>query len=361
MNLCSRFAPYESFWINILQHETYPTGLAYIKEIGFKQQSSTTTDYSFDIPAHLFSATENSCNVIDWLLGVFAIYIARINGDCELNIGLHDARLHEDIAGFATFFAEILPFQLSLSLENTVEEVVAQVGKARRLFSEKGTYARDMIMRNASLRNLSRFPSMQRWPIIVSIGDETPCVISDAVIHLLISSDGTRCVWRYSVEHSSPVLIERISTQFLTLLENSRLQRTAEIGGLSLLTNAEKQCVLHDWNATTVEYAKYLCMHELFELNASKHPAATALIFENKSLTYQELNEQANQLAHYLLQLPSPTGAFVGLCMDRSIEMLVGLLAIFKAGAAYVPLDPGYPASRLEYMLNDSGVNIILT
>ncbi len=361
MNLCSRYAPYESFWVNLLQHETYPTGLAYIREIGFKQQSSKIVEHSFDIQAHLFSTSENSYNTIDWLLSVFVIYIARINGDCELNIGLRDTRLHKDIADFATFFAEILPFQLSLCLDNTVEEVVAQVSQARRLLSEKGTYARDMIMRNASLRNLSRFPSMQRWPIVVSIGDEASNVTSGALIHLLIANDGTRCTWTYHVDHISSALIERISTQFLTLLEQSRIQRATKAGALPLLTNDEKQCVLHDWNATTVEYSKHLCMHELFELNASKHPAAIALIFENKSLTYQELNEKANQLAHYLLQLPIQTGSFVGLCMDRSIEMLVGLLAIFKAGAAYVPLDPGYPASRLEYMLNDSGVNIILT
>lgn len=361
MNLCSRYAPYETYWANVLQHEKYPTGLAYVREPGFKQQSNQKADHAVDVPAHLFSASENSCNTIDWLLGAFAIYLARINGDCELNIGLHDAKLHKDIADFAPFFAEILPLQLSLNLDNTVEQVVAQVSQARLLLGEKGTYARDMVMRNASLRNLSRFPSMQRWPIVVSIDDGTRGITSDALIHLLIANDGTRCTWAYNTNHISSALIERISMQFLTLLEQSRIQRATKIGVLPLLTNNEKQLVLHSWNATTVEYTRHLCMHELFELNAGKYPAAIALLFENKSLTYQELNEKANQLAHYLLQLPIRTGDFIGLCIDRSIEMLVGLLAIFKAGAAYVPLDPGYPRSRLEYMVNDSGVNIILT
>lgn len=361
MNLCSRYAPYETYWANVLQHEKYPTGLAYIREAGFKQQPGKTADHSFDIPAHLLSASENTCTTIDWLLSAFAIYIARINGDGELNIGLCDTRLHKDIADFATFFAEILPFQLSLSLDNSVEEVVAQVSQVRQLLSEKGTYARDMVMRNASLRNLSRFPSMQRWPIAVSIGNETPSVTSGALIHLLIANDGTRCTWTYNVDHISSVLIERISAQFLTLLEQSRIQRATKIGVLPLLTHDEKQRVLHDWNATAVEYTRHLCMHELFELNASKYATAIALMFESKSLSYKDLNEKANQLAHYLVQLPVQAGDFVGLCMDRGIEMLVGLLAIFKTGAAYVPLDPGYPASRLEYMLNDSGVKIILT
>jgi amino acid adenylation domain-containing protein len=361
MALCSRYAPYESFWVNLLQHETYPTGLAYIGEIGFEQQSSKTADHSFDIPAHLFSASENSCNAIDWLLSVFAIYIARINGDCELNIGLRDMKLHNHIAEFDTFFADTLPLQLSLNLESTVEDVVAQVSQTRSLLEEKGTYAHDMIMRYPLLRNLSRFPSMQRWPVVVSIGNEAQDNIGGALVHLTIANEGARCTWSYNAEHICSAMIERISTQFLTLLTQSIIQKSAKIGALPLLNDDEKQRVLHDWNATVVEYPHHLCMHELFELNVSKHPTATALIFENQSFTYQELNEKANQLAHYLLELPIQPGAFIGLCMDRSAEMLVGLLAIFKAGAAYVPLDPGYPASRLEYMLNDSGVDIILT
>lgn len=361
MDLCSQYAPFESFWVNVLQHEKYPTGFAYVTGIESNQLSAKTANYTLDVPSGLLGIHENSVNAIDWLLSVFAIYIARINGECELNIGLRDSGLLNGIAKFNPFFADTLPLQLSLSLDSTVNDVVAQVGQARRLLEEKGTYARDMIMRNPSLRNLSRFPSMQRWPVVVSIGNEVQGDPDGALIHLIIASDGTRCRWSYNAEHISSALIERVSTQFLTLLTHSITQRTERIGALPLLNDDEKQRVLRDWNATTVDYPQHLCMHELFELNASKHPTATALIFEKQSLTYQELNEKSNQLAHYLLALPIQPGAFVGLCMDRSIEMLVGLLAVFKAGAAYVPLDPGYPTSRLEYMLNDSGVDIILT
>lgn len=361
MNLCSRYAPYESFWVNLLRRETYPTGLAYIREIAIKQQSSKTADYSFSVPTDLFGDPKSSCNVIDWLLGVLAIYIARINGDGELNIGLHDARLHKDLAEFTEFFADILPLQLSLGFEKSVADIVAQVNCTRLLLGEKGTYARDMIMRNASLRNLSRFPSMQRWPIVVSIGDEASATNSNALIRLHIAGDGARCTWTYDANYIGPLLIERIATQFLTLLNVSVAQKHTNIGSLPLLTIAEKQRTLHDWNATRVEYARHLCIHELFELNAKRNPAAIALIFESSQLTYQELNEKANQLAHYLLQQQIQPGALVGLCVNRGIEMLVGLLAIFKSGAAYVPLDPGYPAPRLEYMLEDSGVNLILT
>lgn len=361
MNLCSQYAPYESFWVNVLQHEKFPTDFSYITRTGFNQVSTKAVNYFLDIPDNLFGIDVNGANSIDWLLGVFTIYMARINGECELNIGLRDVRLHNELNGFENFFADTLPLQLSLNLDNTVNEVVVQVGQARRSLEEKGTYARDMIMRNPSLRNLSRFPSMQRWPVVVSITDEVKDNIDGALIHFTIANDGTRCTWSYNAEQISSAMIERISTQFLTLLTQSILKSSEKIGVVPLLGDSEKKRVLHDWNATAVEYPRHLCMHELFELNASKYPTATALIFEDQSLTYQELNVKANQLAHYLLSLPIQPGAYVGLCMDRSIEMLVALLAVFKAGAAYVPLDPGYPASRLEYMINDSGIGIILT
>jgi amino acid adenylation domain-containing protein len=361
MNLCSQYAPYESFWVNILQQEQYPTGLAYVTDTGVNQASTKTANYSLDISSNLLVIPDNSFTKSDWLLSVFAIYMARINGDCDLNIGLRNTRLHNDIKELETFFANTLPLQLSLNLESTVEQVAAQVSQARSLLEKNGTYARDMVMRNPSLRNLSRFPSMQRWPVVVSVGNEIQNNLDGALLHLTIATDGTRCTWTYSAEHISSALIERMSTQFLTLLTHSVIQKSAKIGCLPLLNDDEKQRVLHDWNATAVNYPQQGCMHELFELNARKNPTATALIFENQSLTYQDLNEKANQLAQYLLALPIQPGAFIGLCMDRSMEMVVGLLAIFKAGAAYVPLDPSYPASRLEYMLNDSAVNIILT
>ncbi|MBE9217205.1 amino acid adenylation domain-containing protein, partial [Plectonema cf. radiosum LEGE 06105] len=129
---------------------------------------------------------------------------------------------------------------------------------------------------------------------------------------------------------------------------------------LSLLTESEQHQLLREWNNTEVEYP-LLCIHELFEAQVEKTPSNIAVIFEDQQLTYYELNAKANQLAHYLRSLGVKPEVLVGICLERSLDMVIGLLAILKAGGAYVPLDPNYPQERLAFMLEDSQVSILLT
>jgi len=128
-----------------------------------------------------------------------------------------------------------------------------------------------------------------------------------------------------------------------------------------LLSEAERRQVLEEWNATAADYPQDKCVHELFEAQAARSPGAIAVVHENAQLTYAELNAKANRLAHYLRTLGVQPDALVALCAERSLDMVVGLLAILKAGGAYVPLDPAYPAERLAYMLKDSAPVAVLT
>lgn len=130
---------------------------------------------------------------------------------------------------------------------------------------------------------------------------------------------------------------------------------------LPLLTEAERQQLLVDWNATTCTYPKQQCIHQLFEAQVERTPEAVALIFEEQQLTYRQLNERANQLAHYLQRLSVGLEMRVGLCIERSPEMVIGLLGILKAGGAYVPLDPVYPQERLAFMLEDAQPAVLVT
>src|SRR5579864_700606 len=116
-----------------------------------------------------------------------------------------------------------------------------------------------------------------------------------------------------------------------------------------------------EWNDTAASYPIDLCVHQLFEAQVERTPDAVALVYEDTHLTYRELNRRANQLAHYLLQLGVEHETLVGLRVERSLEMIVGLLGILKAGAAYVPLDPTYPPERLAFMLADARVSVLLT
>jgi non-ribosomal peptide synthetase component F len=119
-------------------------------------------------------------------------------------------------------------------------------------------------------------------------------------------------------------------------------------------TEAERHQLVIEWNDTKTDYAKNKGIHQLFEEQAEKTPNATAAVFEDQKLSYRELNQQANQLGHYLIKLGVGPEALVGICVERSFEMAVGMLGTLKAGAAYVPLDPSYPKQRLAFMLEDT-------
>jgi amino acid adenylation domain-containing protein len=127
------------------------------------------------------------------------------------------------------------------------------------------------------------------------------------------------------------------------------------------MTAAERRQLLVDWNDTRVDYPRDKCVHQLFEEQVERTPDARAVVFEDQSLSYGELNRRANQLAHYLRKLGVGPDVLVGVCMERSLEMVIGLLGILKAGGAYVPLDPEYPKERLRYMIDDAHAPVLLT
>lgn len=130
---------------------------------------------------------------------------------------------------------------------------------------------------------------------------------------------------------------------------------------LSLLAKGELHQLLIEWNNTQADYPKNKCIHQLFESQVEKTPDNVAVNFEEKQLTYRELNCRANKIAHYLQTLNVGPEVMVGICLERSLDLVIGLLGILKAGGAYVPLDPGYPQERLAFMLEDSQVPVLLT
>ncbi len=162
-----------------------------------------------------------------------------------------------------------------------------------------------------------------------------------------------------------PVAPERLCAMMHTALENliTALENAPDtaMGRIGVLPEAERRQVLYDWNATQADYPQYNCVHELFEAQVRDTPDAPAVVFEDQTLTYAELNARANRLAHYLRRSGVGPDVLVAICAERSLEMVVGLLGILKAGGAYVPLDPAYPADRLAYMLADAAPRVLLT
>lgn len=167
--------------------------------------------------------------------------------------------------------------------------------------------------------------------------------------------------FQYNTDLFKEETIERLSSHFTTLLEAIVKEPERRVSELPLLSAAEREQLLIEWNQTTKEYPQQRCIHELFEEQVERTPDAVAVVFEEQELTYGELNRRANQLAHYLRSLGVGPEVLVGLMVERSIEMVVGLLGILKAGGAYLPLDPEYPQQRLSFMLADAQLSILLT
>jgi non-ribosomal peptide synthetase component F len=165
----------------------------------------------------------------------------------------------------------------------------------------------------------------------------------------------------YDSERFEAGAMERLALHFEMLLAGIVAAPEQRLSEIEMLTAAERRQLLVEWNATAVEYPAEQCLHELFEQQVERTPEAVALVFEAEQVSYRELNERANQLAHYLRRLGVGPEARVGICVERSVAMVVGLLGILKAGGAYVPLDAQYPEERLRFMLADAQVRVLLT
>lgn len=172
---------------------------------------------------------------------------------------------------------------------------------------------------------------------------------------------GSQAFFEYSSELFDDATIERWVSHFQSLLKAIVSDPDAPISALPILTNAERQRLLIEWNDTEADFPRAGCLHQLFEAQAKRTPGAVAVECGTARLTYRELNQRANRLGHYLRSLGVVSGSLVAICVERSVEMVVGLLGILKAGAAYLPLDPEYPAERLAFILADAKVSLLLT
>ena len=175
------------------------------------------------------------------------------------------------------------------------------------------------------------------------------------------TDQGLRLKLEYDADLFDAATIDRMLGHYRILLEGALADPSRPVAALPMLAESERRQVLREWNATRAEYPREVPAHRLFEAQVARTPEAVALAFNDRTLSYRELDARANRLAHHLRGLGVGPETRVGLCFERSPEMVIGLLAVLKAGGAYVPLDPAYPAERLAYMLADSGAEVLLT
>lgn len=198
------------------------------------------------------------------------------------------------------------------------------------------------------------------WELAKEVGSTVEAQF-ELALNLKDRANGLACSFEYRTELFDETTIIRLAEHWQALLEGVVASPERRISELPLLPENERQRMLIEWNATGMDYPHERCLHELFEAQAERTPEAIAVVFEEQSLTYRELERRANQLAQHLRKLGVGQETLVGLCVERSLEMMVGLLGILKAGAAYVPMDPGFPADRLAFMLEDAQAPVLVT
>ncbi|HEX6715819.1 MAG TPA: condensation domain-containing protein, partial [Pyrinomonadaceae bacterium] len=183
----------------------------------------------------------------------------------------------------------------------------------------------------------------------------------DLLLSVLDTEQGLRGIFEYNTDLFESHTIDELGKHFNNLLASIVANPRQRVADISYLSDKEQQKILVEWNDTRVEYPRDKCIHELFEEQVERTPNATAAVFENEQLTYAELNARANQLAHYLIELGVKDEMLVGLCVEKSLDVVVGMLGILKAGGAFLPLDAAYPLERLSFMLEDAQISVLLT
>lgn len=202
-------------------------------------------------------------------------------------------------------------------------------------------------------------PTLELPTLTVTVDTYSKLVLVDLFISIQDTDQGLVCTWEYNTNLFEATTIARILNHFQNLLTSIVAQKEGRIGELPLLTPVERHQMLV-WNNTTTEYTQ-ACVHKLFETQVEQTPEAVAVVWEHQQLTYRELNCRANQLANYLQKLGVKPEGLIGICIERSPELMVAILGVLKAGGAYVPLDRSYPQERLIYMLSDANVQVLLT
>jgi pristinamycin I synthase-3/4 len=312
------------------------------------------------------------------LLAAFQVLLSRWSGQKDIVVGTPIAgRTYRETEGLIGFFLNTLVMRTDLSVDPPFVELLGQVREATL-----GAYAHQdipfekLVEELHPVRDLGRQPlfqvlfALQNLPPesfelpglrLQPVGGTHVMAKFDLSLYLQETPSGLRGAFQYATDLFDRETIERLAGHFETLLGGIVADPGRRTGDLPLLNAAERHRLLVEWNATQADYPHEHCLHELFAQQAARTPDAVAVVYEDRELSYAELERRSNQLGRHLRALGVGPDVTVGVCVERSPELVIGLLGILKAGGAYLPLDPEYPPERLAFMLEDANAPVVVT
>ncbi|MTJ48116.1 non-ribosomal peptide synthetase [Dolichospermum sp. UHCC 0259] len=345
-------------------------------------QTDRGTSQSFTLSLSLTAALKHlsqqeEVTLFMILLAAFKVLLYRYTQQEDILVGTPIAnRNRSEIEGLIGFFVNTLVLRSNLEGNPTFHQLLTQVKKTtlaaynhqdlpfeqlveelqpERNLSHSSLFQVMFILQNAPTEVL-HLPDLTIKPLQV----ERKTANFDLTLSMVETDIGLRGSLEYNTDLFDDDRITRMLAHFQTLLAGIVLYPQQNISELPLLTTSEQQQIFMAGNTDQISIPQQ-CIHQLFEAQVIKNSDAVAAVFEEKQLTYQELNQRANQLANYLQKQGVKPEVLVGICLERSLELVVAVLGILKAGGAYLPIDPAYPQERLTYMLTDAQVSIILT
>jgi len=314
------------------------------------------------------------------LLAAFKVLLQRYTGQADIVVGAPIAgREQPETQNLIGYFVNTLVLRTDLSGEPTFVEALRRVREVTL-----GAFAHRELPFDRLVEELKPERSRSYAPLfqvafsfdpfrreensavmaglsMTTLGNDNETAKFDLVQLVAETEDGLTLTLHYSTDLFDEPTVGRFLGHFRTLLEGVCRDPHRCVSELSLLPETERRLLLSEWNDTAAPYPAQVCVHQLFEERAARTPHQTALVFGDQRLSYDELNRSANRLAHHLRGLGVGPEVLVGLCTERSVEMVVGLLGILKAGGAYVPLDPSYPLERLSFIIQDASMPVLLT
>lgn len=375
----------EAFWREDLKGFTAPIrlGIEYEKRepaAGEESFGDIVTTLSRELSEKLAGLTRGCQVTLNTVVqGAWAILLSRYSGQKDVVFGATVSGRSAETGGFEEMvglFINTLPVRVEVK---ATESIINYLKRLQRRQARVLEYEYSPLLKVQRWSDVSpqvplfeNILVFENFPVDAAVRDRATSRLKLSQISSFESNNyplalevrpgiGLSLVCRYSNRRFDRESVERMVGHLGRLLEDLTIDPERRIGQLSMLREAERRQLLVEWNRTAAEYSAEKCIHQLLEDQVQRSPHAVAVEWGVQRLTYQELNQQANQVANYLRKLGVRPEVKVGLCVDRGLELVVGLFGILKAGGVYVPLDPIHPPDRLTFMFEDSQAQVLLT
>ncbi|HEX2036298.1 MAG TPA: MupA/Atu3671 family FMN-dependent luciferase-like monooxygenase [Chloroflexota bacterium] len=390
--LNDRLSRHEAFWVRRLSR-LEPIDLPYARRSSTAAGAPEHRGVPFPIPPSAREALAAEERGGDHLVAAFAVYLAKLAGAWTFDLGYSEPAIRQAVSGLERYVATHVPLRVLLDKDGPISDALQAMREALATVRQRLTYVRDVVPRYPELSGLlaqvdQPQPVAATVPVYPVVVEQMPPGQSleayqpqeGSELTLVVAADGSAARWFHDPRVFDAADVAAMQEHYAVVLDAlltcgapARVARCAPSTGggvhrvaqplasLPLLSEAQRRQLLVSWNQTQRAYAQDACIHHLVEAQAARSPQAVAVVGQGGELTYRELQRRAAKLAAYLQTLGVGPDVLVGLCAERSVDLVVGLLGILEAGGAYVPLDPSYPRERLELVAADARLPVLVT